>query len=43
VEPFEQLTVKERRDLDEQVERLGAFLNAHPRLTIGTVIAGAHA
>jgi hypothetical protein len=43
VEPFEQLTAKERRDLDEQVERMGAFLNAHPRLTIGTVTTGAHA
>jgi hypothetical protein len=43
VEPFDQLTSKERRDLDGQVERFGAFLNAQPRLTIGTVIAGAHA
>jgi hypothetical protein len=43
VEPFEQLTAKERRDLDEQVERMGAFLGAHPRLTLGPVIAGAHA
>jgi len=43
VEPFDQLTAKERRDLDGQVERMGAFLNAQPRLTIGTVIAGAHA
>jgi Winged helix DNA-binding domain len=43
VEPFEQLTAYERRDLDEQAERMGAFLGAHPRLTIGTVTAGAHA
>jgi hypothetical protein len=43
VEPFDQLTAQERRDLDGQVERMGAFLNAQPRLTIGTVIAGAHA
>ena len=43
VEPFEDLTAKERRDLDGQVERMGAFLDAQPRLTIGTVIAGAHA
>ncbi len=43
VEPFAQLTAKERRGLDGQVERMGAFLNAHPRLTLGTVIAGAHA
>src|SRR5207249_7992549 len=43
VEPFDPLTAKERHDLDGQVERIGAFLNAPPRLTIGTVIAGAHA
>jgi hypothetical protein len=43
VEPFEQLTAKERRDLDGQVERMGAFLNAQPRLTLSTVSAGAHA
>ena len=43
VEPFDPLTAKERSDLDGQVERLGAFLNAQPRLTLGTVIAGAHA
>lgn len=43
VEPFDQLTARERRDLDGQVERIGAFLNARTRLTIGAVIAGAHA
>jgi len=43
VEPFNQLTTNQRRDLDEQVERIGAFLTAQPRLTIGTVTAGAHA
>lgn len=43
VEPFEQLTARERRGLDVQVERNGAFLNAQPRLTIGSVSAGAHA
>ncbi|HLW02223.1 MAG TPA: winged helix DNA-binding domain-containing protein [Ktedonobacterales bacterium] len=43
VEPFDPLTAQERRALDEQVERLGGFLNARPRLTIGTVSAGAHA
>ena len=43
VEPFEHLTAKERRDLDGQGEHMGAFLNAHPRLTLGTVTAGAHA
>ena len=43
VEPFEQLTTIERHDLDGQVERIGAFLSAQPRLTIGPVSAGAHA
>ena len=43
VEPFEQLTAKDRRDLDGQVERMGVFLNVQARLTLGTVSAGAHA
>lgn len=43
VEPFNQLSAIQRRDLDGQVERMGAFLKAQPRLTIGTVSAGAHA
>lgn len=43
VEPFDQLTAHERRDLDGQVECLGTYLDAQPRLTIGTVVAGAHA
>lgn len=43
VEPFKPLTDKERRELNGQVERIGAFLNAPPRLTIGPVSAGAHA
>jgi hypothetical protein len=25
------------------VTRMGVFLDAHPRLTLGTVVAGAHA
>jgi hypothetical protein len=43
VEPFDHLTTSQRRDLDGQVERIGAFFDAQPRLTIGTVISGAHA
>lgn len=43
VEPFERLTATQRRDLDEQVTRMGVFLDAHPRLTLGTVVTGAHA
>ena len=43
VEPSRQLTAQEHRDLDGQVERLGAFLDAQPRLTLGTINVGAHA
>jgi hypothetical protein len=43
VEPFDRLTAAQRRELDDQVERIGAFLDGTPRLTIGTVTAGAHA
>ena len=43
VEPFNQLTSTQRHSLNELVERIGAFLNAQPRLTIGTVSTGAHA
>jgi hypothetical protein len=43
VEPFDRLTATQRRELDEQVERIGEFLEGKPHLTIGTVTAGAHA
>src|SRR3989440_283035 len=43
VEPFDNLTATQRRDLDEQVERIGEFLEGQPQLTIGTVTAGGHA
>jgi hypothetical protein len=43
VEPFDALTAEKRRGLDDQVTRIGQFLGATPRLTIGTVTAGAHA
>lgn len=43
VEPFDGLTATQRRALDDQVERIGAFLDGKPELTIGTVTAGAHA
>ena len=33
----------QRRDLDEQVERIEEFLEGQPQLTIGTVTAGGHA
>ncbi len=43
VEPFDQLTATQHRDLDDQLERIGTFLEGNPRLTIGTVTAGGHA
>ena len=43
VEPFDKLTATQRRDLDEQVERIGEFLEGQPQLTIGAVTAGSHA
>ena len=43
VEPVVALTVAQRRELDDQVARLGAFLEGAPRLTIGTVTTGGHA
>jgi hypothetical protein len=43
VEPFDQLTAMQRRELDDQVERIGEFLEGKPQLTIGTVTAGGHA
>jgi hypothetical protein len=43
VEPFEDLTAPQRRELDEQVERIGEILEGKPQLTIGAVTTGAHA
>jgi hypothetical protein len=43
VEPLDPLTPARRRQLDEQVERVGAILEGAPRLTIGTVTVGGHA
>ncbi|MGH8893780.1 MAG: winged helix DNA-binding domain-containing protein [Actinomycetes bacterium] len=43
VEPLHRLTAATRRDLDEQVQRLGSFLAATPTLSIGKVTVGAHA
>jgi uncharacterized protein YukE len=43
VEPFGRLTPARRRDLDDQVQRIGQFLEADPDLTIGPVSAGGHA
>lgn len=43
VEPLEPLRGARRRELDQQVERIGEFLDCRPELTIGPVTAGAHA
>lgn len=43
VEPFDPLTAKQRRQLDDQVTRIGEILEAGPRLSIGAVTVGAHA
>jgi hypothetical protein len=43
VEPFVELTAAQRRDLNEQVERTGQFLEGTPILTFGTVTVGPHA
>jgi hypothetical protein len=43
VEPLDPLTGARRRELDEQVERVGEILEGTPRLTIGTVTVGGHA
>jgi hypothetical protein len=43
VEPFERLTATQRREIDNQVERIGEFLEGQPHLTIGAVTIGGHA
>lgn len=43
VEPFGPLGATRRRQLDDQVRRLGGILEGSPRLTIGAVTTGGHA
>jgi hypothetical protein len=43
VEPLGRLTASQRRELDEQVARIGRFFDGRAQLTIGTVTAGGHA
>jgi hypothetical protein len=43
VEPLDPLTPAQRHELDDQVERIGEFLEGKPSLTIGAVTVGAHA
>jgi DNA glycosylase AlkZ-like len=43
VEPLTRLTAGQRRALQHQVDRIGEIFEGRPRLTVGTVTAGAHA
>ncbi|MFF8398202.1 winged helix DNA-binding domain-containing protein [Streptomyces sp. NPDC016172] len=43
VEPLVRLTARQRRELDEQVERVGEVLEATPELVVGEVTVGPHA
>lgn len=43
VEPLADLTPAQRRQLDEQVDRVGEILEGQPELTIGPVTVGPHA
>ena len=42
VEPLRDLTAAQRRQLDDEVELVGAVIEAKPTLTIGTVTVGPH-
>jgi hypothetical protein len=43
VEPLRELTTTQRRQLDDEVELVGAVMQATPMLTLGTVTVGPHA
>jgi hypothetical protein len=43
VEPLRELTAAHRRQLDDEVELVGAVMEATPTLTMGTVTVGPHA
>jgi hypothetical protein len=43
VESLAPLTARQRRELDEQVDRVGEILEGQPRLTLGPVTVGGHA
>jgi hypothetical protein len=43
VEPLRSLSARQAKQLDEQVERIGAILEARPTLTMGPIPVGAHA
>ena len=43
VEPLRELTATQRRELDDEVELVGAVMQAKPILTVGAVTIGPHA
>jgi hypothetical protein len=43
VEPLRELTATHRRQLDDEVELVGAVMEAKPTLTVGSVTVGPHA
>ncbi len=43
VEPLRRLTAAQRRELDDEVDLLGAVMQAKPTLTLGAVTVGPHA
>jgi hypothetical protein len=43
VEPLRELTATQRRQLDDDIELVGAVMEATPTLTVGTVTVGPHA
>ena len=43
VEPLRELTATQRRQLEDEVELVGAVMEARPTLTVGTVTVGPHA
>ena len=43
VEPLEELTASQRRQLGDEVDLVGAVMEANPTLTLGTVTVGPHA
>jgi len=43
VEPLRELTATQHRQLEDEVELLGAVMEANPTLAVGTVTVGPHA
>ena len=43
VEPLRELTAPQLRQLDDEVELVGAVMEATPTLSVGTVTVGPHA